>query len=126
MARSKNTMITYRYRDGGGNSTHRSVVVGGEMSAEEKAELISCLDSEGFIPSQVGLEDLQSDLRKYDVDDDDFGGLDHVWHTLAIEEIEETSDKPTLPLSAKKLVQNFRSAKGKWDLVKADERLHGY
>jgi hypothetical protein len=52
-----------------------------------------------FIPSEVGLPDLQ---------DDEFTVNDHIWHE--IETIELTEDNPTSDITAALLIEKFRKA----------------
>lgn len=52
-----------------------------------------------FIPSEVGLPDLQDDV---------FSVYDHIWHEL--EKIELTEEHPTVELNASLLVENFEDA----------------
>jgi hypothetical protein len=52
-----------------------------------------------FIPSDVGLPDLQ---------DDTFSVDDHIWHEL--EKIELTEEPPTLEIGASLMIENFKNA----------------
>ena len=107
------------YRDGSNYKAFRTIVVVGTIAEED---IKDCLDniSNGveFIPYQVGMEDLQSELASYPSADD------HVWHEF--ESARPTDLPPTkgLKLSAEQLLKNFRTRKGKWDVVDAVEK-HG-
>jgi hypothetical protein len=76
-------------------------------------------DDMGFIPSQVGLEDLQSELAGYPSDDD------HVWHTMCDDTFKPTEAAPTTKLTAAELLRNFRSVGGNWNVVAAVDK-HGF
>jgi hypothetical protein len=83
-----NTRLRYCYRDGANYKQLHEVVFAGAITDAERRALLAHLD-EGtyFIPSQVGLEDLQ--YR--------FGGLnddDHPWHELEAEDIEVVDAVP--------------------------------
>ena len=103
-----NTKINYFYRDADNYKSAKSIILDGKISKECLKRFRSILDEgEYFIPSDVGLENLQSELQKFDVKDNidsdgfynPFGpeGADHVWHTL--DSIELTNEKPTTELS---------------------------
>lgn len=115
-----NTEIEYMYRDASNYKAFRTIIVAGEIDEED---IKACLDnvSSGveFIPSQVGLEDLQSELVSYPSADD------HVWHEF--ESAKPTDAPPTdgLKLTAKQLLKNFRARKDNWD-VTAAVRKHGF
>jgi len=105
------------YRDGSNYKELEVVVVEGLVTREQ---LLECLDQEdsggdSFIPSQIGLSDLQPRMIAFPSEDD------HVWHELL--EVEPTKDNPTVELTAAQLLANFQTAKGKWNLVDAVERL---
>lgn len=110
---TKNTRVTYRYRDAGNCEQAHSIIVVGELAWKD---IVQYLD-EGvyFIPSQVGLEDLQPHFR---------GGLtgsDHVWHQLRESDIELVDDAQTVPITAGELLERLRMAL--WDEIAAAEAL---
>ena len=71
---------------------------------------------EFFIPSQIGLPDLQSRLGK-PTDDD------HVWHHLTPEDFTPTPEPPTVKLTARGLRTQFRRAHATgWDVSAAMDR----
>jgi hypothetical protein len=108
-----NTKIEYMYRDGANYKVYRSLVVEGSVS---DVQLRECMDDESFIPSQVGLVDLQPELVAYPSDED------HVWHELV--EVEPTDDPVNFHLTASELLNNFRNRKGNWSVTEAT-LLHG-
>jgi len=98
-----NTRITYSYADSDNYKKNHSTVVDGPLSEEQIKEMMeSRLDGEYFIPSHVGLTDLQGD--------DPF--VDHQWHRIEEDDFEETTDQPTESLTAAQLFSNF--CKAKW------------
>ena len=67
-----NTLIEYMYRDANNYKQHERLIVVGKVDIDA---FNKALDNEGgFIPSQIGLEDLQE--RFADISQDS----DHVWH----------------------------------------------
>ena len=109
-----NTCIHYLYRDASNYKAHHEIIVRGVITF---AEIAPCLDSgEFFIPSQVGLPDLQSQLGK-PTDDD------HVWHHLTPEDFTPTPEPPTVKLTACGLRSRFRRAHATgWDISAAMDR----
>jgi hypothetical protein len=63
----KNTVMTYKYTDRFGYSTANSIVFSGQIDATGKNKLISFLKDGYFIPSAVGLPNLQGDIQQYDI-----------------------------------------------------------
>ena len=106
------------YRDASNYKTSRTIRVKGVIRFKQ---IQPCLanESEGteFIPSQVGLEDIQKDLAKYPSDND------HVWHQLG--SVLVTEKEPTVKITAAELLKNFQARKGNWDVVAAVD-LHGF
>jgi hypothetical protein len=130
----KNTRIAYHYTDADGYSTSTSVVLEGELSDAEIDSIVNSLDDgEFFIPSQVGLIDLQAYLQTHDVVDnhtdighyDPFGenGSDHVWHTIDRESFERTTDDPTVGVTTKQLIASFKASADNWGVEKAQSRI---
>jgi len=109
-----NTEITYTYRDGGNYEQVELVVLSGFLTDEEKSAIWQTLELDHtFIPSQVGLKNLQRRM---------FAGLnedDHVWHKL--DSIEETRAEPNIGMKAKELLENFKQVK--WDVLEAWDDL---
>jgi hypothetical protein len=115
-----NTKIAYQYRDADNYKQLEDVVIPGEISEKDKALILSKLD-EGmyFIPSQVGLNDLQERMCS------PIGDADHVWHELCEEDISLTNDDPTPnhPFdNINELVERFEALK-KWDVISATQDL---
>lgn len=115
-----NTQFRYGYRDASNYKASEEVVVIGELRARDLAPFLESI-SEGteFIPSQVGLEDLQPRMRCYPSADD------HVWHQLEMDSFRFVDRLPTLRLTAAELVENFKGASGNWDVVAACKK-HGF
>lgn len=117
-----NTRISYIYRDASNYKAGSSVVVEGEINPEQIQIIASALD-EGlyFIPSQVGLDDLQGQLQGYDsvdeLDEDGVNPDDHPWHELHEGGFESTNDQTTVALTVSELTESFRSAT--WDTASA-------
>ncbi|MCK5036098.1 MAG: hypothetical protein KAS73_09425 [Candidatus Sabulitectum sp.] len=97
-----NTKITYKYTDAGNYKTWGEEVIKGTLTLNQLTPYL--IDTEFFIPKDIGLPDLQPLPWTED---------DHDLHT--IEELEATTDKPTISHNAESLVGNFRRARaGEW------------
>ena len=104
--RTPNTRVSYLYRDADNYKATRTFVLAGVPALGELAAIRAALD-EGlyFIPSQVGLDDLQSELSAYDsaettdgYAEDPDSDPDHPWHELnarAGDGFELTAEEPT-------------------------------
>ncbi len=77
------------YRDADNYKTHEEVVFAGVINTELIIEKIK-EKLESFVPSQIGLEDLQERLQIFDSFDHD---VDHCFHELC--DVEQTNDEPT-------------------------------
>lgn len=87
-----NTRVGYMYRDASNYKQTTEVVFAGRLLPAELAAITANLEGgEWFIPSQVGLEDLQEHFGSRLYDDD------HVWHELGAGDIKPTSAAPTEP-----------------------------
>ena len=114
-----NTQFEYMYRDGDNYKTFGTVVLSGTLTSAEKEEIINTLDeSEYFIPSQVGLENIQECVTEQTDPNPEF---DHIWHELVEEDITETQQNPTIKMTARELLQRFRTVK--WDVDAAMKEL---
>lgn len=104
-----NTKIHYQYRDGCNYKTQNEVIISGVLTEDEKREIVEecCNDCEYFIPSQVGLPENRPD--DFPTEDD------HCWFELKTEGLTETTEAPTVEITAKELLERFRSAKGNWN-----------
>lgn len=115
-----NTSFEYEYRDAG-NYKHAAVVVVAGILHPEDLKL--CLEnvSEGteFIPSQVGLEDLQPLMKNYPSSDD------HVWHQLSLDSFQTVNRPPTVRITARELIEKFKTMAGHWDVMAACKK-HGF
>ena len=109
-----NTRISYLYRDAGNYKAYHDLVICGKLTL---AQVALYLDSgEFFIPSQVGLPDLQAELGT-PTDDD------HVWHHLPSDAFTPTETSPTVRLTARTLLTRFRRAHtAGWDVSAAMAR----
>ena len=109
-----NTLIHYLYRDASNYKAHHEIIVRGEITF---ADLTPFLESgEFFIPSQIGLPDLQAQLGQ-PTDDD------HAWHHLTPEDFTPTPEPPTVKLTARGLRTRLRRAHATgWDVSAAMDR----
>jgi hypothetical protein len=115
-----NTFFCYEYRDGSGYKTRTTVCLAGILT---RPEIESCLergvcDDAGFIPSQVGLPDLQQQLA--DECQAEISENDHVWHSIV--EIRPTPEAPSLPVTANEVKASFLAARDNWDIEAACDR----
>ncbi|MCR4290946.1 MAG: hypothetical protein NUV86_11885, partial [Candidatus Scalindua sp.] len=70
-------------------------------------------EKEYFIPSEIGLKDLQPENLNQD---------DHIWHEIL--EISHTQEKPTVNITADKIKVNFKKASlEEWNILDASKRL---
>lgn len=118
-----NTRLHYKYRDVSNCQVVRTVVLAGRISHEQVGLMVAAMiDTECFIPGQVGLVDLQGELARWDGDDNDpaFRSGDHPFHT--IEEIAYTDDDAD-DLSVEALVRVWPRSADDWDAAIAEDRL---
>jgi hypothetical protein len=113
-----NTRITYTYRDASNYKATDSFVALGEITSEQIDRILACLDQgESFIPSQVGLRDLQPDLQIWDspreLDEDGHNPDDHPWHELEADSFQPTDESADTSLTVEDLVEAFEAAS--WD-----------
>lgn len=111
------TSIHYLYRDADNYKTGRTVVLRGRPTADDIAVIKSALD-EGmfFIPSQVGLDDLQETLQQYDAEVSN--DSDHPWHEMGIAgNFRATTEEPTDSLTVAELVEAFKTVT--WNAIDA-------
>lgn len=111
-----NTNVSYMYRDAGNWKAHESVVVAGHLDMDDL--LACCFTKEFFIPSQVGLTDLQDKMEGFPND------LDHVWHELS--SVEGTDEPPTIEATAGELLNRFQVAKDHWKVSETMQQLGLY
>lgn len=107
--------VEYLYRDAANYKVWNRVVLAGQLTRTEIQEIFGYLhDGEFFIPNQVGLPE-----ERFETVNDD----DHVWFELPSGSLEVGCFAPTHTITARELLENFRAVAGKWDVVKAVERL---
>lgn len=94
-----NTRFSYLYRDACNYKKFNDVVLSGIIKENQIESFLK--DKLFFIPSEVGLPDLQDDFFSVD---------DHIWHEF--EKIELTEEPATIDLRAAMLIKNFRKAFG--------------
>jgi hypothetical protein len=118
MSKNMNTKIRYFYRDGANYKTYPKgdVIVAGQLT---DAELRPHLREDNrFIPSDLGLPKLQSQLENYPNRDD------HIWHEFV--EIEHTDELPTVEVTADEIRARLQQiAKQGWNEMRAIEELEG-
>lgn len=112
-----NTLIEYLYRDRSNNKARGLFVLAGALSEQDVRSVLSRRGPDGgFIPSQIGMPDLQDRFAK------DNGWLeqdDHPWHT--IESIVGVVSTPHDLTTAQFLAAWPNSAEG-WEEEAAVER----
>jgi len=105
-----NTRFSYLYRDACNYKKFNDVVLSGIIQEKQIGPLLK--DKLFFIPSEVGLPDLQDDVFSID---------DHIWHEL--EKIELTEEPPTVEIDASLLIENFEDAsQNNWNEYAAFKR----
>ncbi len=106
-----NTLITYLYRDAANYKEFDTVIISGLLSINDIEEYL--YEKESFIPSEIGLKDLQPENLNQD---------DHIWHEIL--EISHTQKKPTVNITAEKIISNFRKASlEEWNILDASRRI---
>jgi len=112
-----NTVIEYLYRDADNYKQNIALGLPGTFSDSDKETVKQKLDGGMyFIPSQVGLPDLQ-EQNVNGIDPE----VDHAWHEWDWAWIEDTDQEPNYNLSVTKLVENFKDVV--WDEKTAIEEL---
>jgi len=106
-----NTSIEYLYRDANNYKQYEEAILEGELTDEQKALILKHEDE--FIPSQVGLSDLQPRFLSFPSSDD------HVWHEMG--RINGTHHEPNMPMTAAEFAEKFRGIS--WDIEGAMKRL---
>ncbi|MBT3301759.1 hypothetical protein HOB87_14185 [Candidatus Woesearchaeota archaeon] len=105
------TSITYQYRDASNFKEFDTVIIHGQLSLNDIEEYL--YDREFFIPSEIGLNDLQPKNLNQD---------DHIWHEIL--EINHTHEKPTADITAEIIISNFKKASlEEWNILEASKRL---
>ena len=108
------TELFYQYRDYGGYKESETVVFPDDPKQEDIDLILrNLLDGEYFIPSQVGMADLQERLA----DGKPLGKDDHVEHSIV--KVGFTQLAPTTTIFFSDFAKLFASTQ--WDLLKAME-----
>lgn len=117
------TTIPYQYTDASNYKQFGTIVLDGELTAQDVADIAATLESqENFIPwdLQLRIDELQPRMTSYPSEDD------HVWHILHLDarEVSETVPEGTALIDAREFVKAFAAVKAKgWDVQGAVERL---
>lgn len=93
-----NTCISYEYRDAENYKTFKDVIIQGTLHLNEIKPYFH--EEEFFIPSEVGLKDLQPES---------FTPVDHIWH--CVNEISGTDAESGIAMTASILINKFKLAK---------------
>lgn len=100
-----NTNFEYLYRDASNYKQFHFVIVKGMITPQQISDYL--IDRLYFIPSQIGLPELQSEPLTAD---------DHDWHE--VEYLSQTEQSPTLPIATRQLLSAFRkSSLNNWDFT---------
>jgi len=112
-----NTSLYYQYRDASNYKQDTIVILAGTLTQFQIQEIMKIRDDgEFFIPSQVGLEDLQHRM----IDGGDNMEVDHVWHELTDDAFTNTDKEPTTTITAEQLYQSFNVVRESgWDIEQA-------
>jgi hypothetical protein len=107
-----NTLITYQYKDAANYKEFNTVVISGLLSLKDIDEYL--YDKEFFIPSEIGLKDLQPKNLCSDY---------HIWHEIL--DVSHTNEEATVVnITAEKVISNFRRASlEEWNILEASKRL---
>lgn len=106
-----NTLITYQYRDAANYKVFDTVIISGHISLNDIEKFL--YEKEFFIPSEIGLKDLQPESINQD---------DHIWHEIL--EISHTNKQPTVNITAQKIISNFKKASlEEWNILEASRRI---
>lgn len=106
---SRNTKITYLYRDASNYKMTTEVILKGEITEEGKQTILDNLeDGEYFIPRQVGLPENRFEELTED---------DHCYFELDENSFEITDLPATEDMTVKELVEKFRETEGCWDSI---------
>ena len=92
-----NTSFEYLYRDAANYKVFETVVFCGALRMKDLTPFLH--EGEFFIPTQVGLTDLQPSVKTE---------FDHGWHEIV--EMKPTDEEITKPLTADILTASFKDA----------------
>ena len=93
-----NTIFGYLYRDAGNYKFYNKLVLKGVLTSDQIVPYLK--ESTYFIPSEVGMLDIQPDQFSLD---------DHIWHE--VDDIRVTTEEPSCDLSAHTVIEKFKIAK---------------
>lgn len=107
-AESRNTLISFMYRDGANYKTHNEICIRGEITEEQIDRIMASLDDGVyFIPEKVGLE-----AERWVEYNEQF---DHLWCELDRDSFSLTNRKYQLDLSPEELTSRFQRMAGAWE-----------
>jgi hypothetical protein len=92
-----NTRFSYLYRDASNYKEYSEVIIQGSLEFEQLLPFLK--DKTFFIPSEIGLDDLQGKELSSD---------DHIWHE--IENIQPTPNTPTVNIKSTQLLERLEIA----------------
>jgi hypothetical protein len=100
------------YRDSENYKVYNECILSGELSIKDLSPYL--FTGEFFIPSEVGLKDLQElPLHTYD----------HIWHEIV--NIATTNDIADIPISAEYLISAFKKvSQNDWNQFSVMKRLN--
>ncbi len=105
------TLIAYQYRDAANYKEFDTVIIHGQLSLGDIEKYL--YEKEFFIPSEIGLKDLQPERLSHD---------DHIWHEIL--EVSHTNDEATVNITTEKVISNFRKASlAEWNILEASKRI---
>ncbi|MDR4506437.1 MAG: hypothetical protein MRK01_16825 [Candidatus Scalindua sp.] len=106
-----NTVFTYQYRDAANYKEFDTVIIRGLFSLKDIEKYL--YEKVFFIPSEIGLKDLQPENLNQD---------DHIWHEIL--EISQTNEQPTVTITAEKILSNFKKASLEgWNILEVSRRI---
>ena len=112
-----NTIIYYLYRDRSNYKEDEEIILEGTLTPQQIDNIFKKFDNgEFFIPSQVGLDNLQDRMFNFPTEDD------HVWHELEREEITTTCEPANVTMSALDLYNNFMKIT-EWNVAEISKEL---
>jgi len=92
-----NTKFSYLYRDACNYKRYDEQIIFGSIGFEDIQPYLR--DKTFFIPSEIGLTDLQDNV---------FSIYDHIWHE--IDSLQMTNDEATVDIHAAELIEKFKKA----------------
>lgn len=99
-----NLRINYFYRDVDNYKQYSQAIFAGTLSMKQATAFVKKLETcEGFVPSSVGIDDLQIRMNN-GIDTDS----DHPWHELT--EISRTASLPTEAITAQDFFNRFMNS----------------